>query len=59
MKRLTTDTEQFALTEASYTTIRLLQHFKKIEPRDPLPWAEWITLTLASQHGTKVSLTPE
>ena len=26
--------EQFALTEASYTTIRLLQEFKTLESRD-------------------------
>ncbi|OJD23898.1 hypothetical protein ACJ73_04746 [Blastomyces percursus] len=49
--------QQFALTEASYTTIRLMQHFRSIESRDPEPWAEWITITCASHHGAKVSLT--
>ena len=38
--------QQFALTEASYTIIRLLQEFKNIENRDPEPWKEWITLTV-------------
>jgi len=48
--------QQFALLEASYTTIRLMQKFPRIEPRDERPWSEWITLTLASGPGTKVAL---
>ncbi|EGC48494.1 N-alkane-inducible cytochrome P450 [Histoplasma capsulatum var. duboisii H88] len=50
--------QQFALTEASYTTVRLMQHFRTIESRDPEPWTEWITITCASHHGAKVSLKP-
>ncbi|KAL8878442.1 MAG: hypothetical protein Q9198_003748 [Flavoplaca austrocitrina] len=49
--------QQFALTEASYTTIRLMQEYKDIESRDPKPWTECITIT-ASGQATKVSLTP-
>ncbi|KAL9038319.1 MAG: hypothetical protein Q9180_003212 [Flavoplaca navasiana] len=49
--------QQFALTEASYTTIRLMQEYKDIESRDPNPWTECITIT-ASGQATKVSLTP-
>ena len=52
------DTEQFALTEASYTTIRLMQEFKSIESRDAGPWVEWITLTCTGLNGAKVALTP-
>lgn len=50
--------QQFALTEASYTTIRLLQTFKGIEPRDSRPWEEGLSLTLTSANGTLVALTP-
>ncbi|KAL8721462.1 MAG: hypothetical protein Q9225_001874 [Loekoesia sp. 1 TL-2023] len=49
--------QQFALTEASYTTIRLMQEFKEIESRDSEPWTEMITITCAGQ-ATKVALTP-
>jgi cytochrome P450 len=48
--------QQFALTEASYTTIRLMQAFSRIEPRDEREWCEWVTLTLASGVGCKVAL---
>ncbi|KAF4554344.1 Cytochrome P450-like protein 66 [Elsinoe fawcettii] len=50
--------QQFALTEASYTTIRLMQTFKAIESRDPEPWREWLTLTCVGAGGCKVALTP-
>lgn len=50
--------QQFALTEASYTTIRLLQTFKDIQSRDPNPWIEGLSLTATSANGTLVSLTP-
>lgn len=50
--------QQFALTEASYTTVRLLQTFSGIESRDPEPWREMLSLTCTSLGGTKVSLTP-
>lgn len=50
--------QQFALTEARYTTVRMLQHFSNIESRDSKPWQELLTVTCASKNGTKVSLTP-
>ena len=50
--------EQFALTEAGYTTVRLMQEFKAIESRDPGPWEESLTLTCASRNGAQVALTP-
>ncbi|KAF7862662.1 hypothetical protein EAF04_007535 [Stromatinia cepivora] len=48
--------QQFALTEASYTTIRLLQTFSKIESRDDQPFTEWLTLTLSNKGGCKVAM---
>ncbi|KAH7078046.1 cytochrome P450 [Paraphoma chrysanthemicola] len=50
--------QQYALTEASYVTVRLVQEFSKIESRDAGPWEEGLTLTLCSLNGTKVGLTP-
>ncbi|EEP75550.1 hypothetical protein UREG_00396 [Uncinocarpus reesii 1704] len=51
--------QQYALTEASYVVIRLLQAFKDIDNRDPIePFIEHTTLTLSSHTGTKVALTP-
>jgi cytochrome P450 len=51
--------QQYALTEASYVIIRLLQTFKDLDNRDPvLEFKEALTLTLASATGTKVALTP-
>lgn len=50
--------QQFALTEAGYTTVRILQEFRDIESRDPNPFIEALNLTLSSANGTKVSLTP-
>lgn len=55
---LTWKAEQFALTEAAYITVRLLQEFDRIESRDSEPWREKITLTCTSLGGCKVSLTP-
>ena len=50
--------QQFALTEASYATIRLLQAFKKVEPREFTPILELQTLTMAVRAGVKVGLAP-
>ena len=49
--------QQFALTEASYTTVRLCQAFSGIESRDPEPWREQLTLTCVNFGGAKVALT--
>ncbi len=48
----------FALTEASYTIVRLLQEFGGIEDRDGTPWEEALSLTVASAKGVAVALTP-
>lgn len=50
--------QQFALTEASYTTVRLCQAFAGIEARDAEPWRENLTLTCVNLGGAKVALTP-
>ncbi|PQE05941.1 cytochrome P450 alkane hydroxylase protein [Rutstroemia sp. NJR-2017a BBW] len=50
--------QQFALTEASFVIVRMLQEFSKIEPRDDEEWKEAYTLVVCSQNGTQVSLTP-
>lgn len=49
-------TEQFALTEASYTAVRLVQEFSSIESRDPEPWTESIGATCSSANGVKVAM---
>ncbi|MCJ1385152.1 hypothetical protein MMC17_008271 [Xylographa soralifera] len=49
--------QQFALTEASYTLVRLCQHFSKIEvvPEEKLrPWTESLNLTCAVTGGVNV-----
>jgi cytochrome P450 len=48
--------QQYALMEASYATVRLIQTFPRIECRDNREWREWMTITLASGVGTKVAL---
>ncbi|KAL8645771.1 MAG: hypothetical protein Q9226_007150 [Calogaya cf. arnoldii] len=48
--------QQFALTEASYITVRLLQEFDRIESRDPGVWREKLGLTCTMLGGCKVSL---
>ncbi|KAH8816184.1 cytochrome P450 [Xylogone sp. PMI_703] len=50
--------QQFALTEASYTIVRLVQEFSAIESRDPTEWVEQLALTLSSGNGVQVALTP-
>jgi cytochrome P450 len=51
--------QQFALTEASYTTVRLCQAFAGIESADPTDvWREKFTLTCVNLEGAKVVLTP-
>lgn len=48
--------QQYALTEASYVTVRLVQEFTKLESRDAGPWEEGLTLTCCSGNGVKVGL---
>lgn len=48
--------QQFALTEAGYTIVRLVQEFERIESRDPTPWLESLHLTLGSGNGVQIAL---
>jgi len=48
--------QQYALTEATFVLVRLLQEFKQLDAADPLPWTEGLTLTVASANGVKVRL---
>ncbi|KAH7372183.1 putative cytochrome P450 [Cadophora sp. MPI-SDFR-AT-0126] len=50
--------QQFALTEAAFTTVRLLQAFKGVEPRDDAPFTDFLTLTAAVRGGVKVAMIP-
>lgn len=52
-------TEQYALTEASYTVVRLMQHFDTLENADPHPRQEPIkqsNLTMMHDLGVPVKL---
>lgn len=57
-------TEEFAILEASYTIVRLLQTFKSIELVDEETVDQrdhpkhTVTLVVASANGCKVRLTP-
>ena len=49
--------EQYALTEAGYLTVRLLQRFDEIEALDDLTEiAQTVTVTLKAKHGVNVRL---
>ncbi|ELR02562.1 hypothetical protein VC83_08941 [Pseudogymnoascus destructans] len=50
--------QQFALTEAGYTLVRMVQEFERIESRDSKPWLENLHLTLGSGNGVHTSLFP-
>ncbi|KFY22430.1 hypothetical protein V493_06615 [Pseudogymnoascus sp. VKM F-4281 (FW-2241)] len=50
--------QQFALTEAGYTLVRLVQEFERVESRDSRPWLESLHLTLGSGNGVHTSLFP-
>lgn len=50
--------QQYALTEAGYVTVRLVQEFQGIETRDKGEWEESLTLTCCSRNGVLVGLKP-
>ena len=50
--------QQFALTEAAYITVRLMQQFKGIQSMDLEPWREDLTIVCTGLGGCKVVLTP-
>jgi cytochrome P450 len=50
--------QQYALTEASYVTARLVQEFAVLESRDQGVWEEQLTFTMCSRGGTRVGMRP-
>ncbi|PSR83571.1 cytochrome protein [Coniella lustricola] len=48
--------QQLAITEAAYTTVRLLQEFSHLEPRSDGPFQEAFAMALHSGDGCKLSL---
>jgi len=52
----TASAEQFALTEASYVIVRMVQSFASMESRDKLPWTEFHTLAVCSRNGVQVAV---
>ena len=51
-------TENFALTETSYVTVRILQTFEVLESRDDSPWMEQYALVMCSRNGVQVAVKP-
>ncbi|KAL2870553.1 cytochrome P450 monooxygenase afumB [Aspergillus lucknowensis] len=50
--------QQYALLEASYATIRIIQTFARVENRDVRPWTEKIGLNLSNKNGVLVEMVP-
>jgi hypothetical protein len=46
-----------ALTEASYTAVRLLQTFERVEPGDDSVWAEKLVLAMSVKGGCRLKFT--
>lgn len=49
---------EYALTEAKYVVVRLLQEFSRIEDRDGTDFVPEVMVTMASKNGVKVALSP-
>lgn len=50
--------QRYALTEAAYVLVRMVQEFEYLRSEDASPWEESLTLTLSPRNGVKVSLVP-
>ena len=48
--------QRFAITEAGYTTARLVKHFAHITNHDPTEFREQLTLSLTLNNGVKVAM---
>lgn len=48
--------QRFAITEAGYTTARLVKHFARIENHDPTEFREQLTLSLTLNNGVQVAM---
>ncbi|KAK3935709.1 cytochrome P450 [Diplogelasinospora grovesii] len=51
--------QQFAMLQATYATIRLLQTFSQVESRDELPFQPTVGLSLVHRNGVSVACTPD
>lgn len=49
--------QQLALTEASYTVVRMLQTFKTVEPGDNSVWQERLVLAMSVRSGCTMKFT--
>jgi len=47
--------EQYAIIEASYTLVRILQTFSRLESKNRDEWEERISMTLGNHNGVNVS----
>ncbi|KAL4971269.1 cytochrome P450 [Aspergillus desertorum] len=50
--------QQYALSEVSYTTVRILQNFNGIEAADHRGWAEDLTISCCNFYGLQVRMKP-
>lgn len=48
--------QQLALTEISYTTVRLMQRYERIESRDNQEWKEMLKITMYNRNRVKRAL---
>jgi hypothetical protein len=48
--------EQYALNEASFVLVKLLQRYNKIEALDHEPIVKQLSMTLAPENGAKVRM---
>ncbi|RDL41029.1 uncharacterized protein BP5553_01008 [Venustampulla echinocandica] len=48
--------QQYALMEASYVAVRILQTFSAIKNCDPRPWTEHFGLNLSNENGVQLEL---
>lgn len=51
--------EAYVQRQSTYTLVRFVQHFAKIESRDSRPYAPRTRLALSNRNGIWVSLTPD
>jgi cytochrome P450 len=51
--------KEFAIVQASYIIIKLVQSFGAISSMDTREWTEFYTLVASSKHGTQVSIVPD
>ena len=50
--------QHFAMVEAQYVVVRIMQTFRRVECRDDRPYAEEAGIPITVKHGTLVGLFP-